>query len=231
MAKTNFLEILQKIVGKGSENRLIGEYEDTESPTGKRYIDNTKGLIESFEYADSDRQREVGKMMQTGGYDKFLGMKLPTWPGSNTADEGSGMGRNQADYVPFAYTTTSDPNELVKYGYIIRYADDPVEWGGYGPSKIYGVTTEMRNYTAEGAKNFFDKIKNNGGLVRLYTKPLDSSDIDKNTKSLQRLSDVDQPQFEGEFYGGKTREGGSGAYGIYGLIEALREANRLNRGK
>lgn len=222
-----FLNILRKLTGTAKENRLSGGYKDSSSPTGERPVDtSSNGVIDSFEYADNARAKEVGNMLQSGGYKKFLGLKLPTYPGSNTAEDVEDMGSNRMEYVPFAYTTTSDSNEPIKYGYIMRYGGDPV-WS-YGPNKIYGVTTDIKSYTADGAKKFFDKIKKNGGLVRLYSEPMNKFDIDKNTKSLQNLSDVGQPTkyLSDEPFGG----GEKGAYLQPGLIEALREANRLNRG-
>lgn len=220
-----FLNILRKLTGTAKENRPSGSYKDSSSPTGERYIDTTKGLIESFDYADNNRAKEVNDMLESGTYVNLLGIKVPDKQGSNTAKTATSMGTNRMDYVPFVYTTTSDANEPLKYGYIMRYAGDSSGLFERGPNKIYGVTTDTKSYTADGAKKFFDKIKENGGLVRLYSEPMKDNYINEGTKTVQKLSDVKRPSNRNTNF----RKGTSGSYLQPGLIEALREANRLTK--
>lgn len=231
---SSFLDILQKITGRNNTGVFKDEIIDYKSPTGKKDIsyETTAKLIDSFRYP-SKNELETRAREYMEGQPWYNQSYYNGW-GSNTASKALGfydgsyddtddsagiVGTNQPEYVPFVYTKTDDPNEPIKYGYIIRYA------AGGDRRTVDGLTLENKDYTSEGAKKFFDDIKKNRGRIKLYYERPKSEyredvrlqDVEHSTKDGQRSTYAKTPDRDTAFIGS------------YDIINALREANAQNR--
>ena len=239
-----FLQVLQSLTGKNKDNKYtfstVTEKKDNTSPTGYRTTikDDTAALIDSFRFPDKNELRNRGREYMEG--QNIWHSADYSGYGSNVAERPVGssqaLGFNQPEYVPFVYTNTDDPNESLKYGYIIRYA------GSGDKNTVDGVTLENRDLTSEGARKFFQNIVDKGGRMRLYP------DTEKSNGEGTRLWDIeksigrDAPTYTDSL--GMTQRDWKRGWTFYKdpkidtafrqsytLIDALRNANRLNRGK
>lgn len=229
----SFLRILQSITGKNKDNKntfnVTTDKIDKTSPTGHRTTstDDTYALIDSFRFPNKEELENRGREYMEG--QGFWGIHNYSGGGSSTAKKNVGYGEtgdvvgfNQPEYVPFVYTNTNDPNEKLKYGYIVRFA------GSGDMNTVDGVILENRDLTAEGTKKFFQSIKDNGGHMSLYGDAKKVNGRGVRLPDIEKSIDV-EPGGKWTYTYGKGPHMNNAFSGSYDLIRALREANQRNR--
>ncbi len=145
--------------------------------TGEGHLNNTPSFLDKLRFASKEESSKAAREASTASSNAKYGTMAYSYADYDTGNRADTVALNQRqmEYVPFAYTLSSNPNSPTQYGYIIRYANGD-------PGTIYGVTTETRDYNADGAKDFFERIKRGGGSAKLYNGSDNLSEINKSVR-------------------------------------------------